>query len=47
MKLVAETFNTTSANLRITLKNNHYRYDSLFKIWTKLDRQELLEILAS
>ncbi|MFD0824434.1 ribbon-helix-helix domain-containing protein [Neobacillus sp. M.A.Huq-85] len=46
MKFVAELFNITSANLRLDLKNNNYRYDALFKVWTKDSRRTLVEKLA-
>ncbi|MFD0824435.1 ribbon-helix-helix domain-containing protein [Neobacillus sp. M.A.Huq-85] len=46
MKDVVESFNITTINLRQELKNNKYRFDRVFNIWTQDQRSELVKNLA-
>lgn len=46
MKTVAEQFKTSAANIRLALKKEDYRYDPLFKVWTKKRRKDLVNSLA-
>ncbi|MGG3563166.1 hypothetical protein ABES03_16360 [Neobacillus rhizosphaerae] len=47
IKNVARMFKTTVTNLQQELKKAHYRYDPLFKFWTKDNRNTLVRNLAN
>jgi hypothetical protein len=43
LKEVADRYKMLPSNLRLELKKNDYRYDPLFKIWTKYSRYQLIK----
>jgi hypothetical protein len=42
-RVVEQKFNVSNHNLRLLLKNEGYKYDGLFRLWTTKSRDELLE----
>ncbi|MEH7514244.1 hypothetical protein V7146_16140 [Gottfriedia acidiceleris] len=46
LKKIEEETGENSTELRITLKSEGYKYDSLFKIWTNVDRNIILDKIA-